>query len=200
MYADRSMDTGHAELFRQVAANMARVADSSFPAAVAEAVGVIDAAFMTGRKLLVFGNGGSSADAQHLTAELVGRFGVMRQPLPAIALTTNQAMLTAWSNDESFEDVFSRQILALGAHGDVALGISTSGTSANVLRALSTARRLGLRTIGLTGPQPGPMADLCDVLLATPVAETPRIQEVHLVAYHSICAALEQRLVARVSR
>lgn len=200
MYADRSMDTGHAELFRQVAANMARVADSSFPAAVAEAVGVIDAAFMAGRKLLVFGNGGSSADAQHLTAELVGRFGVMRQPLPAIALTTNQAMLTAWSNDESFEDVFSRQILALGADGDVALGISTSGTSANVLRALSTARRLGLRTIGLTGPQPGPMADLCDVLLATPVAETPRIQEVHLVAYHSICAALEQRLVARVSR
>lgn len=200
MYADRSMDTGHAELFRQVAANMARVADSSFPAAVAEAVGVIDAAFMAGRKLLVFGNGGSSADAQHLTAELVGRFGVMRQPLPAIALTTNQAMLTAWSNDESFEDVFSRQILALGADGDVALGISTSGTSANVLRALSTARRLRLRTIGLTGPQPGPMADLCDVLLATPVAETPRIQEVHLVAYHSICAALEQRLVARVSR
>jgi D-sedoheptulose 7-phosphate isomerase len=194
------MDTGHAELFRQVAANMARVADSSFPAAVAEAVGVIDAAFMAGRKLLVFGNGGSSADAQHLTAELVGRFGVMRQPLPAIALTTNQAMLTAWSNDESFEDVFSRQILALGADGDVALGISTSGTSANVLRALSTARRLRLRTIGLTGPQPGPMADLCGVLLATPVAETPRIQEVHLVAYHSICAALEQRLVARVSR
>jgi D-sedoheptulose 7-phosphate isomerase len=192
------MDTGHAELFRQVAANMARVADSTFPAAVAEAVGVIDAAFMAGRKLLVFGNGGSSADAQHLTAELVGRFGVMRQPLPAIALTTNQAMLTAWSNDESFEDVFSRQILALGAPGDVALGISTSGTSANVLRALSTARRLALRTIGLTGPQPGPMADLCDVLLAPPVAETPRIQEVHLVAYHSICAALEQRLVARV--
>jgi len=193
------MDTRHADLYRQVAANMARVADSTFAADVARAVDLIDAAFVAGRKLLVFGNGGSSADAQHLTAELVGRFGVNREPLPAIALTTNQAMLTAWSNDESFEDVFRRQVLALGVAGDVALGISTSGKSPNVVKALAAARERGLRTIGLTGRSPGPMADVCDLVLAPPVDETARIQEVHLVAYHSICAALEQRLVARVS-
>jgi D-sedoheptulose 7-phosphate isomerase len=191
------MDASHADVFRQVAANMARVADSSFPADVAAVVDMIDAAFVAGHKLLVFGNGGSSADAQHLTAELVGRFGTMRQPLPAIALTTNQAMLTAWSNDESFDDVFRRQVMALGVAGDVALGISTSGKSTNVLRALGAARERGLRTVGLTGSAPGPMADVCDLLLAPPVTATPRIQEVHLVAYHSLCAALEQRLLAR---
>ncbi len=176
---------------------MSRVAESTFPDDIARAVDLIDAAFLDGRKLLVFGNGGSSADAQHLTAELVGRFGVTRRPLAAIALTTNQAMLTAWSNDVSFEDVFGRQVLALGTAGDVAFGISTSGTSPNVLRGLSAARSIGLRTIGLTGNRPGPMAELCDIVLAPPVSETPRIQEVHLVAYHSMCAALEQRLVAR---
>jgi D-sedoheptulose 7-phosphate isomerase len=199
MMGAESIDPRHVDVFRQVAANMARVADSSFPGDIARAVDTIDAAFTAGRKLLVFGNGGSSADAQHLTAELVGRFGAMRQPLPAIALTTNQAMLTAWSNDESFDDVFRRQVIALGVAGDVALGISTSGKSPNVLHALAAARERGLRTIGLTGATPGPMADLCDVLLAPPVAETPRIQEVHLVAYHSLCAALEQRLLSRTT-
>jgi len=142
----------------------------------------------------VFGNGGSSADAQHLSAELVGRFLAERRALPAIALTTNQAILTAWSNDYSFEDVFARQIDALGAAGDVALGISTSGLSPNVLNALRRARESGLRTIGLTGANAGPMGALCDVTLAVPLTATARIQEVHLVTYHAICAALEARL------
>lgn len=184
-----------ADVFREVAANMARVADSGYADGVARAVDLLDAAFRAGRKLLVFGNGGSSADAQHLTAELVGRFQKERRALPAIALTTNQAVLTAWSNDYAFEDVFARQVEALGVAGDVAWGISTSGTSPNVVRALRRARELGLRTIALTGEGGGAMAPLADVLLAVPLKTTARIQEVHLVTYHAICAALEEKLV-----
>ena len=112
----------------------------------------------------------------------------------SIALTTNQAILTAWSNDYSFAEVFQRQIEALGVAGDVALGISTSGTSANVVNGLRRARERGLRTIGMTGASGGGMQPLCDVLLAVPLDSTARIQEVHLVTYHGICALLEQRL------
>ncbi|HXH25030.1 MAG TPA: SIS domain-containing protein [Vicinamibacterales bacterium] len=182
------------DLFRQVAANMARVAESDdYTSRMAAAVDLIEAAFRGGHKLLVFGNGGSSADAQHLTAELVGRFAADRRALPAIALTANQAVLTAWSNDRSFEDVFARQVEALGSPGDVAWGISTSGTSPNVVRALRVARERGLKTIGLTGASGGEMAAHCDVLLAVPLSATARIQEVHLVTYHAICAELERR-------
>lgn len=184
----------YAGVFRHVASNMARVADSAYVEALGRAADLLHDAFASGRKLLVFGNGGSSSDAQHLTAELVGRFARERAPLPAIALTTNQAILTAWSNDYDFDDVFARQIQALGAAGDVALGISTSGTSANVVNALRRARELGLRTVGLTGESGGSMREHCDVLLAVPLTETARIQEVHLVTYHAICAALEERL------
>jgi len=185
-----------ADLFRQVAANMTAVADGAYPQAVNKAVDLVYETFASGRKLLVFGNGGSSADAQHFTAEFVGRFVAERRALPAIALTTNQAVLTAWSNDYSFDDVFARQIEALGSKGDVAFGISTSGTSANVLKALERARERGLRTIGLTGAHGGRMASLCDVLLAVPLTSTARIQEVHLVTYHAICAAVEARILA----
>jgi D-sedoheptulose 7-phosphate isomerase len=191
------MSARHADLFRQVAATMAAAAESSLPADIERAVDCIDAAFRAGHKLLVFGNGGSSADAQHLVAELVGRFAVARAALPAIALTTNQALLTAWSNDDSFDDVFRRQIEALGFAGDVAMGISTSGTSRNVLNGLSAARARGLTTVGLTGTTGGGLADCCDIVLRVPVQETARVQEVHLVTYHAICAALEQRQLAR---
>lgn len=182
-----------ARLFEQVAANMAAVAATPYMDALERAVALLFEAFQSGRKLLVFGNGGSSADAQHLTAELVGRFAADRRPLPAIALTTNQAVLTAWSNDRSFDEVFSRQVDALGQAGDVALGISTSGTSSNVLHALTRARARGLRTIGMTGSGGGRMAPLCDVLLAAPLSSTARVQEVHLVTYHAMCAALDAR-------
>ena len=186
-----------ADLFRQVAHNMMRVAGSGYVDAVGRAGDLLYESFAAGRKLLVFGNGGSSADAQHLTAELVGRFALDRKPLPAIALTTNQAILTAWSNDQSFADVFARQIDALGAPDDVALGISTSGTSPNVVNGLRRARERGLRTIGMTGESGGDLASVCDVLLAVPLDSTARIQEVHLVTYHSICAVLERRLFRR---
>jgi D-sedoheptulose 7-phosphate isomerase len=180
-----------ADLFRTVAGNMNAVSDSTYPQSIQKAVDLILDAFSSGRKLLVFGNGGSSADAQHFTAEFVGRFAAERRALPAIALTTNQAILTAWSNDYSFDDIFARQIDALGVPGDVAFGISTSGKSPNVVNALARARDRGLRTIGLTGAGGGAMAPLCDVLLAVPLKETARIQEVHLVTYHAICAAVE---------
>lgn len=183
-----------ADLFRQVASNMTRMADSPYVDTVGRAADLLYDAFSSGRKLLVFGNGGSSADAQHLTAELVGRFAFDRKPLPAIALTTNQAILTAWSNDQSFADVFARQVEALGVAGDVAWGISTSGMSPNVVNGLKRARERGLRTIGMTGQGGGEVAGLCDVLLAVPLDATARIQEVHLVTYHGICAALETRL------
>ena len=192
-----SMSADHADLFRQVAATMTAAAGSSLPAQIEQTVALVDAAFVAGGKLLVFGNGGSSADAQHLVAELVGRFAVARGPLPAIALTTNQALLTAWSNDDSFDDVFSRQVAALGAAGDVAMGISTSGTSRNVVNGLAAARARGLKTVGLTGSSGGALADHCDIVLCVPVAETARVQEVHLVTYHAICAALERCLLAR---
>lgn len=181
-------------VFREVSANMAALADSPYIDAVERAADVLAAAFEADHTLLVFGNGGSAADAQHLAAELVGRFGVERRGLPAVALTANEAMLTAWSNDRSFEDVFARQIEALGRPGDVALGISTSGMSANVVRAMARARAAGLRTIGMTGAGGGRVAESCDVLLAAPFTDTARVQEVHLVTYHAICAALDARL------
>src|SRR5687767_5560003 len=184
-----------AKLFLQVAANMTAVADSPYIASIERAADMIHEAFASGHKLLVFGNGGSSADAQHLTAELVGRFMADRRPLPAIALTTNQAVLTAWSNDHSFADVFARQVEALGNPGDVALGISTSGASTNVVNGLQRARACGLKTIGLTGAGGGKLVELSDVLLAVPLVSTARVQEIHLVTYHAICGAVESRLM-----
>src|SRR5690606_35107009 len=159
---------------------MAALADSPYMAAIERAAGLLFDAFRQDHKLLVFGNGGSAADAQHLTAELVGRFRHDRRALPAIALPSNAALLTAWSNDHSFDDVFARQIEALGRPGDVALGISTSGASANVVKALARARELGLRTIGMTGAGGGRVAEWSDVLLAVPFSDTARVQEAHV--------------------
>jgi D-sedoheptulose 7-phosphate isomerase len=187
------------ELFRAAADNLRAVSDGAYPAAIDSAVNLLHSALASGQKLLVCGNGGSAADAEHLCAELVGRFAMERAPLPAVALTTNTALLTAWSNDYRFDDVFARQIEALARPGDVALGISTSGNSTNVVNALRRARALGLKTIGLTGSGGGQLAPLCDVLLAVPLTETPRIQEVHLVTYHAICAALERRIFGAAS-
>lgn len=182
-------------LFQQAAANVARAGDGAYIDGVVRSVELLDTAFRTGRKLLVFGNGGSAADAQHLAAELVGRFARDRKALPAIALTSNQALLTAWSNDRSFESVFARQIEALGQPGDVAWAFTTSGRSPNVVSALRRAQELKLRTIALTGEGGAHLAELCDVLLAVPVANTAQAQEVHVVTYHAVCDALEDRLL-----
>lgn len=143
-------------------------------------------------KILIFGNGGSAADAQHLAAELVNRFKKERTPLPAIALTTDTSILTAIANDYSFSEVFSKQILALGKKGDIALGISTSGKSLNVIEALKVAKELGLYTVGLGGGDGGLMKDLCDYLILVPSRETPRIQEGHLLFLHIFSELLEE--------
>jgi len=143
-------------------------------------------------KILIFGNGGSAADAQHLAAELVNRFKKERAPLPAIALTTDTSILTAVANDYDFSQIFSKQILALGKKGDMALGISTSGKSSNVISALKVAKEIGLHTVGLSGGDGGLMKDVCDYLILVPSFETPRIQEGHLLFLHIFSELLEE--------
>ncbi len=155
-------------------------------AGITAAAEAIAEAFKAGRKLLLFGNGGSAADAQHIAAEFMNRFLIERPPLPAIALTTDSSVLTSIANDYSFDDVFSKQVKALGKKGDVALGISTSGSSGNVLKALRVAKKLGMVTISLTG-EAGKAATLADIALQVPSRHTARIQEAHIVVGHILC-------------
>ncbi len=145
-------------------------------------------------KIMFFGNGGSAGDSQHLATELSARYITDRKAIAALALTTDTSALTAIGNDMGFAHLFSRQIEALGKKGDVAIGISTSGNSANVLEALKTARNMGLVTIGLSGRDGGKMHDLCDILLVVPSNTTARIQEMHITLGQMFCGALEQRL------
>ncbi|MDR0828426.1 MAG: D-sedoheptulose 7-phosphate isomerase [Desulfovibrio sp.] len=140
-----------------------------------------------GNKILICGNGGSAADAQHIAAEFVNRFLIDRPPLPALALTTDSSILTAIGNDFGFEQVFSKQVLALGQSGDMLLALSTSGNSANVLLALKAARERGLYCLGLTGNKGGKMKELCDALINVEDAHTPLIQEMHIAAAHLLC-------------
>lgn len=145
----------------------------------------------SGGKILFCGNGGSAADSQHLAAELTGRFGPEREPLAALALSTDTSALTCIGNDYGFEHVFARQVRALGRHGDCLVAISTSGKSPNVLRASQAAAELGLRSIALTGGDGGPLARQCDVVLQVPSNETARIQEAHIFIGHCWCALIE---------
>ena len=160
----------------------------------ASAVALMEESLRRGGKLLFFGNGGSAADAQHLAAELVIRYKTDRKAIAAIALTTDTSTLTACGNDLGFDAVFERQIEALGREGDVAVGISTSGKSPNVLRGLKQARKAGLRTVGLTGGSGGEMASVCDSVIKVPSSVTARIQEMHITIGHMLCVALETRL------
>lgn len=148
----------------------------------------------SGHKLLIFGNGGSAADAQHLAAEFVNRFEIDRTPLAAIALTTDTSILTSIGNDFSFGDIFTKQIDALGKKDDIALGISTSGNSKNVVKALVRAREKGLATIGLTGKTGGEMVAECDHLMCVGTGSTARIQETHLTVIHMLCELVERQL------
>ena len=181
-------------LFASVGQGFSALSTGEYASSVFVAAQRITQALREGRKLMVFGNGGSAADAQHICGELVGRFQKNRRGLPAIALCSDAAVVTAWSNDFSFETVFARQIEALGNPGDVALGISTSGNSPNVVCALERARKLGLVTILLTGAQPGRACAFSDVVVAAPASTTARIQEIHLVSYHAICEYVENCL------
>jgi len=161
---------------------------------IAHAAEVIAHGLRNGGKILFFGNGGSAADAQHLAAEMVGRFGPARSALAAIALSTDSSILTAVGNDYGYEHVFSRQIEALGQAGDTAIGISTSGNSPSVLNALDTARSKNLFTIGFTGETGGKMQDRSEVLFRVPSRQTPRIQETHILLGHIICELVDRQL------
>ncbi|MGO9427157.1 MAG: D-sedoheptulose 7-phosphate isomerase [Steroidobacteraceae bacterium] len=159
----------------------------------AETLKILERGLRRGGKLLIFGNGGSAADAQHIAAELIVRYETNRSAIAAIALTTDTSALTACANDWGFDAVFERQIEGLGREHDVAFGISTSGNSSNVLKGLRRARAMGLQTVGLTGGTGGQMRELCDVLIVVPSPVTARIQEMHITIGHVLCKALEQR-------
>jgi len=160
----------------------------------AAALQILEHSLRRGGKLLLFGNGGSAADAQHIAAELVIRYKSDRPAIAAIALTTDSSALTACGNDLGFDALFERQIEALGRKDDVAIGISTSGKSQNVLRGLRQARAMELRTVGLAGGTGGEMPSLCDAVIVIPSSITARIQEMHITIGHMLCKALEQRL------
>jgi D-sedoheptulose 7-phosphate isomerase len=151
-------------------------------------------ALLNGNKLMLCGNGGSAADSQHLAAEFTGRFVKDRKPLAAVALSTDSSALTCIANDYSFDEVFSRQVLALGRPGDCLLAISTSGNSRNVIRAVESARSIGVRTIGLLGRDGGLLRGNCDLAIVVPSQTTARIQEAHIFIGHTLCAIVESRL------
>ena len=170
--------------------------DGDFLAAVGAIADRIAQTLRAGGKLLIAGNGGSAADAQHVAAEFLSRFGFDRNPLPAIALTTDTSVLTAIGNDYGFEHVFERQVRGLGRKGDVFIGITTSGRSPNVIAALKAARATGMTTIGFSGSA-GEMHALCDSFLAVPSKETALIQQIHITAFHAICGIVERELFAK---
>ena len=154
-------------------------------------------AFKNKNKVLLCGNGGSAADAQHIAAELSGRFYLDREPLFAEALHCNTSFLTAVANDYSFEDVFARAVKAMGKKGDILIGISTSGNSANVIRAIKVAKEIGMITVGMTGKTGGKMKDICHYLIRVPSTDTPRIQETHILIGHIICEIVEREIFGK---
>ena len=176
---------------RALNAFAADVAAQATMVAMADAV---VASMKSGGKLLIAGNGGSAADAQHIAGEFISRLMFDHAPLPAIALTTDTSAITATANDYGYEKVFERQVQGLGRKGDVFLGISTSGNSPNVVRALEAARAQGMVTMGFCGQAGGKMAPLCDMLLAAPSTWTPIIQQIHITAAHIYCALIERAM------
>jgi D-sedoheptulose 7-phosphate isomerase len=189
--------TRFAEVVREVLAEGVAVAqaverDAAIHATIAAAAEQTAAAMKNGHKLMVAGNGGSAAEAQHLAAEFVCRLSRDRPAMRAVALTTNTSILTAVSNDYGFERLFARQVEALGQPGDVFMGISTSGTSPNILRAFEQCRQMGIATVGLTGESGGGMASLCDYFIAIPSPVTMYIQQSHLALEHIFCLLAER--------
>ncbi|HRS96681.1 MAG TPA: D-sedoheptulose 7-phosphate isomerase [Smithella sp.] len=159
-----------------------------------QVIEAVTAALKAGNKILLFGNGGSAADAQHLAAEFVNRFIIERPPLPAIALTTDTSILTSIGNDYDFSEIFSKQIRAIGQHGDIAWGISTSGKSPNVVKGLEIAKKMGLVTIGFTGKDGGEIAKMVDFSIHVESSSTARVQETHMLAGHVICELVDIKL------
>jgi D-sedoheptulose 7-phosphate isomerase len=175
----------------------AAIDDPAFVAVIRDIVEVTANAIGNGRKLLLAGNGGSAADAQHLAGEMLSRLNYDRAPAAALALTTDSSVLTAIGNDYGYDRLFERQILGLGSPGDVFIAISTSGRSPNILRAIDAARKQRIVTVGFTGRTGGEMPSLCDMCLRAPSDSTPLIQQIHITAGHIICGLVEQRLFPR---
>jgi len=186
--------TGGAERVREILNQSAAVhqaAASSLSEAVAEVAEAVRKALESGGKILLCGNGGSASDAQHIAAELAGRLSRERRGLAALALTVNPSVLTAVANDYGYGEVFARQVEALGRPGDVLIGISTSGRSANIVRALEEGRARGLMTVGFVGGEAGAMGHHCDLLVSVPSVDTQRIQEIHIAVGHAVCELVE---------
>ena len=179
-------------LRRSAAALDAAVKDPGFRRIIEDIANAIGGALKKGGKLMIAGNGGSAADAQHLAGEFLSRFSIDRRPLPAVALTTDTSVLTAIGNDYGFEYVFERQVRGLGRPGDVFLALSTSGRSRNILAALRAAREAGITTIGFTGSAASEMPGFCSYCLVAPSSETPVIQQIHMIAGHIICGLVER--------
>lgn len=188
------------DYLRQSATSMHTLAsDAGLRAQLTASAGCITAAMQAGHKLLVAGNGGSAGDSQHIAGEFVARLMFDRAPLPAIALTTDGSVLTATANDYGYLHVFERQIRALGRPGDVFMGISTSGTSPNILAALEAARSAGLVTLGFCGADPGPMAALSDLLFTAPSQRTAIVQQLHITAAHIVCGLVERAMFPKLA-
>jgi D-sedoheptulose 7-phosphate isomerase len=177
-----------------LAAMQAASADEKFLDVMDRIADEMAKALASGRKILLCGNGGSAADAQHIAGELLSRFEQDRAPWPAIALTTDSSVLTAIGNDYGYDQVFERQVRGLGVKGDVLIAISTSGRSPNVIRALDAARERELVTVGFTGTKDGDMDSRCDVLLRAPSDKTPVVQQIHITVAHIVCGLVERRL------
>ncbi|MGB8609137.1 D-sedoheptulose 7-phosphate isomerase [Bradyrhizobium sp.] len=195
-----SQDLIGAHLEQSLAALERASQDATLRATANEIAAAIVTALRSGNKLLIIGNGGSAADAQHIAAEIVGRYKQDRPGWAAIGLTTDTSALTSIANDYGFEQVFARQIEGLGLRGDVLLALSTSGRSPNILAALRSARKRGLVTIGFTGSKGQALGTLCDHLLVAPSDDTPVIQQIHLTIAHGICDEIEQTMMREASR
>src|SRR2546423_1787317 len=195
-----SQDLIGAHLKQSLAALERATQDAALLAAARKIAAAIIAALRSGNKLLIIGNGGSAADAQHIAAEIIGRYKQDRPAYAAIALTTDTSALTAMANDYGFEQVFARQVEGLGQRGDVLLALSTSGRSPNIIAALRKARAQGLVTIGFTGTKGEAMGVSCDHLLIAPSDDTPVIQQIHLAVAHGICDQIEQAMISEAPR
>jgi len=197
--ASTAVANGHLELVKQTVRNSVSLKqelleDADFLARTVEIAEIVSEALQNGKKLLLFGNGGSAADAAHIAAELVGRYQRERRGLPALALAGNLSSVTAIGNDYGFDSVFSRQVEAFGVAGDIAVGISTSGDSENILRGMEMARTKRMVTVGLTGRGGGRLKSSVDYCLAVPSDETPRVQECHIMLGHILCDLVERTL------
>lgn len=191
-----SVEMAGEHLAETIGVMQAFLGDEARMAKLAEVSERCAAVYRRGRRILIAGNGGSAADAQHFAGELVSRFYFDRPALAAVALTTDTSIITAIGNDYGYENIFSRQITANGQEGDLFIAISTSGNSPNILKAIAAAKTLGMEVVGLTGNTGGAMASACDVCLCVPSTSTPRIQECHLVLEHFICAYVEKAIFA----